>query len=127
MTIEGAKLRGLQSVRVSKKFLLQKLTANRTEHEKTYYEILEARHQKVIETLKAELKKAKRDRLYRPVLNLPLPENHVKDYDRAIGILDASLDTEFELSSTEFDQYVNDDWKWKESYMTVSGCYMPPK
>jgi hypothetical protein len=49
MTIEGAKLRGLQSVRVSKKFLLDKLTANRAEHEKTYYEILDARHQKVVE------------------------------------------------------------------------------
>jgi hypothetical protein len=127
MTIEGAKLRGLQSVRVSKKFLLEKLTANRAEHEKTYYEILDARHQKVIDTLKKEIRKAKADKKYTPSLYLPLPENHVKDYDRAIGILTASLDTEFELSSNEYDQYVNDDWKWKEIYITTSGCYIPPK
>lgn len=121
------KIRGLQSVRVSKQFLLKKLEANRTEHEKTYYEILEARHQKVIEALKAELKKAKIDKLYRPSFNLPLPENHTKDYDRAIGMLKASLDDEFELTGSEYDQYVNDDWSWKQMYTTVSGCYITSK
>jgi hypothetical protein len=127
MTIEGAKLRGLQSVRVSKQFLLDKLTANRAEHEKTYYEILEARHLKVMDTLKKELRKAKADKMYQPSLYLPLPENHTKDYDRAISILNSSLDDEFELTGSEFDNYVNDDWKWKDVYVTVSGCYIPPK
>jgi hypothetical protein len=120
-------LRGLKSVRVSKDFLLQKLETNKVEHEKTYYEILDARHTKVIETLKGEMKKVKADKMYQPVLYVPLPENHVKDYERAITILNASLDTEFELTSSEFDQYVNDDWQWKSGFVTVSGCYIPTK
>jgi hypothetical protein len=118
-------LRGLKSVRVSKGFLLEKLETNKVEHEKAYYQILDARQDKVVEVLKEELKKAKADRTYQPTLYVPLPENHVKDYERAITILNASLDKEFELTSSEFDQYVNDDWQWKTTFMTTSGCYIP--
>ena len=142
MTIEGAKLRGLQSVRVSKKYLLEKLYKNRTEHEKSYYEILDARQKKIIadlsglrskfnKELKRRLDEIGADREATPGgISLPIyapkPENHTKDYDKAISLLEASLDEEFELSYSEFNQYVNDDWAWKETFMTCSGSYISP-
>lgn len=121
------KLRGLGSVRVSKEFLLEKLKHNKVEHEKAYQEIVEARQLKLIKDLKECLKKAKKEREYVPNIYAPMPENHVKDYDRAIGILTASLDDEFEITSSEYDQYVNDDWKWKTGWLTISGSYIPER
>jgi hypothetical protein len=136
------KLRGLSTVRVSKEFLLGKLRENRVIHEKSYYEILEARQKKILEDLEAlrpkfeeqlkeRLDKSAEDAEYTPTtISLSVyslkPENHTKDYDKVITLLDASLDAEFELSSSEFNQYVNDDWEWKTGFITVSGCYMPP-
>ena len=135
------KLRGLSTVRVSKLFLLEALKANRIEHEKTYYEIINARQQKLLEGLAGlrpkfeeklviEIQRMTDDAEYTPsvpVLGLHelKPENHTKDYDRVITLLEASLDEEFELSSSEFNQYVNDDWSWKQSFTTCSGMYMP--
>ena len=117
------KLRGLSSVRVNKDFLLKKLVENRDNHEKDYEAVLEARHTKVIEVLKTELKKVKEDKTYVPVFYVQLPENHIKEYDRTIALLGASLDKEFELTSSEFNQYVNDEWGWKGNFLTISGCY----
>ena len=120
-------IRGLSKVRVSKEFLLGKLTINKESHEKAYSDILEARHKKVVKAIEEELEKVKKDKSYQPNLNHPLPSNHTKDYERAIGMLVASLDTEFELTAVEFDQYVNDEWSWKSGFVTISGSYIPPK
>jgi hypothetical protein len=123
--ITEQKLRGFSTVRVSKSFLIETLEKNKEDHQTSYYEILEARHAKLLDTLRGELKKAKDRKDYQPSIHVPLPENHVKDYEKVINLLHASLDQEFELSRSEFDQYVNDDWGWKGHFLTVSGCYIP--
>ena len=143
MKDELRELRGLSKVRVAKKFLLDTLKKNRKEHEKAYYEILEARQaklidlfgserKKVLKSFAKELNKVKEDSTHQPwVLNpnlkLPVPEDHTSDYDKTISLISASLDTEFELSNSEFNQYVNDDWSWKDVFVTASGIYLPSK
>lgn len=139
--MEHDTLRGLSKVRVSKEFLLTKIRENRIQHEKSYHEILDARQEKIIKDLEESLKKAKvhvKEQLgvisrnkeahipsFSVGVSAPLPENHSTDYDKVIMLLEASLDTEFELSSSEFNQYVNDDWSWKTSFTSCSGIYMP--
>jgi hypothetical protein len=140
--MEEKKLRGLSTVRVSKDDLLKKLKYNRTEHEKTYNEIMAVRQTKILDELhgfKAKFKKALADRMDKatsdveytpPSITLSIsslkPENHTGDYDRVISLLELSLDEELELNSSEFNQYVNDDWSWKKSFVTCSGTYLPP-
>jgi len=117
-------LRGLGSVRVSKDFLLEKLQGNRDKHSNTYEEAMEAWHNKVIITLEKELVKAKKNKTYQPVIHVSKPNSYEDSYDRVIDMLNASLDAEFILTSTEFSQYVRDDWEWKQAFTTtVSGCY----
>lgn len=116
--------RGLNTVRVSKEFLLKKLAENREIHKDTYEKARDAWHKKVIKTLETELKKVKADKLYSPNVYVQAPYSYESSYDKVIDILTASLDTEFILSSTEFSQYVRDEWQWKNSFITtVSGCY----
>jgi|WetSurMetagenome_2_1015567.scaffolds.fasta_scaffold662137_2 hypothetical protein len=140
--MEEMKLRGLSTVRVSKDDLLKKLKYNRTEHEKTYNEIMAVRQNKILDELhgfKAKFKKelavrmdkATSDIEYTPSsitlsISALKPENHTKDYDRVISLLELSLDEELELSSSELNQYVNDDWSWKQGFMTCSGTYLAP-
>jgi hypothetical protein len=53
---------------------------------------------------------------------LQRPTSHIKEYDRVLDMLEASLDEEFELSDKEFSQYVRDEWSWKTDFITtVSG------
>jgi hypothetical protein len=136
---DGDRLRGLSTVRVSKKFLLTTLKTNRDKHEKAWNGIMDVRQKKLIEDYEAlydkikeqinkRLEKIKADRNYTPSalkthVEAPRPEKHTKDYDQVITLVGASLDSEFELSSSEFNQYVNDDWSWKNSFiLTASGC-----
>ena len=117
------KLRGLGSVRVSKDFLLEKLRANRESHTSIYKEAFDKWHEQIVDVLKEELKKVEEDKGYYPTIYVPQPSNHTKDYDRTIAQLEASLDSEFLLSSSEFAKYVQDEWDWKDSFTTtVSGC-----
>ena len=121
--MEESGLRGLDVVRVSKEFLLGKLEVNLKSHEALYIEAMEGWHLQVIGTLKSELKKAKANKEYQPNCFVVKPESHVKDYSKTIDLLKSSLDDEFVLTSTEFSQYVRDEWSWKNTFMTtVSGC-----
>lgn len=118
-------LRGLQKVRVSKKFLLDKLKKNLKEHQRLHAEAMEGWKEKKLETLKSMLKKAKANDMFEPSWYLPKPESHEDDYERTITLVDASLDTEFELNSSEFDQYIMDEWSWKHSFTTTVSGYSP--
>jgi len=118
-------LRGLSSVRVTKEFLLEKLQANREEHSVVYEEAMLGWNTKVLEFLESSIERVKSDLNFNPFINinLPKPDNHLLDYDRAIDLLKASLDTEFVLTSKEFAQYVRDEWDWKDYFnATISGC-----
>jgi len=109
-------LRGLQSVRVSKDFLLDKLKTNRDNHRKLFEEALEGWHEAVLEALNEQIERVKADKKYNPSWHLPMPSDHTKEYDRIIEMMEASLDKEFELSSIEFNCYVRDEWGWKTDF-----------
>ena len=58
-------------------------------------------------------------------MRLPLPENHTRDYERVIQMLERSLDETVSLSETDFRAYVQDDWDWKRAFLTSSAQYSP--
>jgi hypothetical protein len=117
-----ATLRGLGYVRVGKSFLVEKLNENRKLHKEMYEDAVEGWHVKAIKRLQKELRKLKADNSKSVYLSLQRPTSHIKEYDRVLDMLEASLDEEFELSDKEFSQYVRDEWSWKTDFITtVSG------
>ena len=121
--MDTEKIRGLGSVRVSKVFLLDKLRSNMSSHQNVYNQAIDKWHEQVIDVLKEELKKTEADKEYSPSIYVRKPNNYVKDYERTIALLEASLDSEFILSSSEFAKYVQDEWDWKDVFTTtVSSC-----
>jgi len=46
------------------------------------------------------------------------PEDHTRDYERAIRMLEKTQQTEIELSEHDFATLVDDDWEWTGSWVT---------
>ena len=121
--MKAQELRGLNTVRVDKDYLLTVLKRNRDQHVNTYEQAMAAWHSKIIEILEDELRKVENDNTYMPNVYLPQPFSSKDSYDSAISLLEASLDTEFVLDRKEFNQYVMDNWSWTDNFTTtVSGC-----
>ncbi len=51
------------------------------------------------------------------------PTSQAKSYERAIAMLEMSVDNEIVLSMHEFDQYVLDNWTWTQQFKTLSANY----
>jgi hypothetical protein len=57
-------------------------------------------------------------------LNLVYPENHTKDYEKAIRMMEASIYEEVALSAEEFDSYVLNNWEWKQKFLVSNSYYL---
>jgi hypothetical protein len=57
-------------------------------------------------------------------IDLKYPENHAHEYERAIRSVELSVFDKIELSEQEFNQYVMNDWSWRNSFLTSSSGYI---
>lgn len=55
---------------------------------------------------------------------LKFPENHLEDYDRVIDLLDFSVADKVELSSSDFDAYVRNNWSWRKKFLGTNAGYV---
>lgn len=51
------------------------------------------------------------------------PQGHLEEYDRALAMLDMSVDETITLQVHEFQQLVMDEWCWKQDFMKTSATY----
>jgi len=56
-------------------------------------------------------------------LGLVYPEDHSKDYDRAIRAMQSSIYDTVKLSIDEYDAYVLNNWEWKKNFLAVNTSY----
>lgn len=113
----------MNSVRVNKAHLLTKLKENREKHRAIFLEALEGYRKEAIRQLEAQLARAKSSKKFTVYINLTQPSDQTKDYDRAIGMLNMSLDTEIALSEQDYKNYVLDDWTWKSQFLASNSAY----
>ena len=57
-------------------------------------------------------------------VSLPFPISHSDDYQKAIRMLELSIYDQVTLSSTEFDQFVLNNWAWKIDFLTSTVTYL---
>ena len=55
--------------------------------------------------------------------NIPFPESHEDDYNRAIQMVKLSANDLFELSEDDFSKFVMNDWSWKNEFLSTSQMY----
>lgn len=103
--------------------LIEKIDANRKAHRAIFLEALEGYKAKVLEALEKNLEAVKQGNVVRVYINLPPPDDHTKDYDRVLLMLDMCTEQEVELNEQEFGCYVMDDWGWKHQFLTANSVY----
>ncbi len=115
----------LSNVLVSKEDLLSTLKENRAKHIEEYNEAV-AEYKVAFKKLVKKLVKASKSEdisKYVDNIDLDAPFSAEKDYDRAIQMVDMSVENEIKLDATQFDCLVLDNWDWKHSFLSNKMAY----
>jgi hypothetical protein len=119
----------MENVTVLKAVLIEKVSKNRATHIYEYAETINGYRIKVDEIMSAEASKANlwHDVDFSAIYKLAQkPESHEKEYDRALAMLEMSVDDQITLTQQEFEQLVMDEWQWKQAF-TLSGSLYKTK
>jgi len=107
--------------------LIDTVVKNRAKHLQDYSVALERFHEAAKDALYGRITQVVNGTIKDLRFDLPVPENHVDDYDRAIKMLqmtrDAGQDTVV-LSESEQESYVMDNWGWKRKFTETSTFYV---
>lgn len=109
----------METIKVKKSELLEILTANRKKHKAQYKESIRAYRVKAVDLFNIELQKAIAGKQFDIYFDLQKPSCHEKDYNLSIQMLAMSVDETIELTISEFNQLVNDEWNWKSSFQSA--------
>jgi len=113
----------VRPVKVNKADVLVKLKANRSTHRAIFEEAVEGYRKEVTRQLKKHIKEMKSGKPKRTYISIPYPEDHTKDYDNAIEMLEMSVEDIVELDSEAFMAFYKDDWGWKNQFLASNSGY----
>ena len=109
---------------VKKEELIATLRKNRDQHVGDYQEAMRGWRDHVATKLDEVAQKARDGKLLKyPYLSLHEPQTYQKDYDCAIAMLSMHTADIIELSTTDFQHFVQDDWDWKDTFTASNSAY----
>lgn len=113
----------MNEITVPKAQLLSILKVNRGKHRAIFEEALEGYHRRVVEELQARLEAARAGTKWDALIVLVQPENHTKEYDRAIQMLEMDINETVILDEKQFTQFVQDEWGWTDRFLISNSNY----
>lgn len=113
----------MEDITVEKATLIEAITANRKGHRAIFEEAVEGYKEQVEKVLEERLAEIRRGQIIHISVNLPLPQDHTRDYDRVLKMLEMSVDETVTLDETTFAMYVMDDWNWKHGFLQTNSAY----
>ena len=113
----------MKTVKINKADLLDAIKFNRKKHQNEVLEAIKAYKQKALNEYQEAIKLLQ-DTNKVSRINLQEPVDKRDDYDRVIKMLEMSADAVIELDSHEFDQYVMDNWEWKNHAIFANSTYI---
>ena len=119
-----AEMDGQSVFPVKKTELIDALKKNMLGHRKLFEEAQKGFRDTVIEELDKRLADARSGREINALLHLEAPQDHTKDYERTIKMLEMCTKEEVFVSEQEFAQYVMDDWKWMHQFVASNAGYI---
>lgn len=114
----------MHEVTVKTADLLEKVKENRGGHRAIFDQAIEVYRQRAIDEIERILDDAKNGRKIIRAIGLIEPKDYTKEYDRAIAMLEMTVDEEITISAQDFAQFVMDDWAWKEQFTTSTAAYL---
>jgi NOL1/NOP2/fmu family ribosome biogenesis protein len=112
-------------IKVSRTHLLETLKQNRTAHSEEYALAEKGYWLRVEEALKLSLKEIRKNGTTNlgKFYQLQAPQDHTKDYDVVITMMEYSVEDVIELDHTRFQQYVMDNWSWTNNVKSLNTLY----
>lgn len=116
----------MKSVNVAKETILDTLKANRETHVLNYEKAMEGYKAEVHDAIQAATHDFNEGNLdiAHHFTALDKPVTYQKQYDDVIGMLEMATDTEIELSTEEYRQFVLDEWQWKHHFLSNTQKYL---
>lgn len=114
---------GMSKVTVVKEELLNSMRDNRNKHREVFLKAQVGYRTAAIEELDRMLAEAREGKRIRRVVELVEPQEHTKDYDRVIKMLEMSTADEVVITEQQFSQYVLDEWGWMQQFVGSTARY----
>jgi len=96
---------------------------NRDAHRAIFLKALEGYQRKVLALLEERIAELKSGKVISHYISMPVPEDHTKDYDRILRMIEMHVEDTIVISQEDFAKYVMDDWEWKEKFLTTTAFY----
>ena len=115
----------MQKIKVNKNQLIEILKKNKEEHASIYSVAYEKYRQRIISSLKEHIQAAEnsKNKKIKFRFNLTEPQNYIDEYNRAIQMLEMSVDEVVELTEQEFTNFVQDEWSWSNAWANSNSEY----
>lgn len=113
----------MNKITVRKAELVSVLTENRNNHRAVVEDAWTGYRKEAINTLEAQLDRARKGLKRNLYISLACPSDHTEDYDRALQMLKMDVSDEVTLTEAEFANYVQDNWGWSGQWATTNASY----
>lgn len=121
----------MKDVQINKRELLAIIKENKDKHIEAYelavekyHELLEEKFDELTQSLHAWRQDLDdTNGPFKFKVNLPVPESHEEDYDKAIQMLELDERESITLTDYEFNQFVRDEWDWARSFRANTMSY----
>jgi hypothetical protein len=112
------------TITVEKVKLLDVLKSNRTTHGIAYASAWEGYCKMARTELEEKLARIKQGRRIDPFLGHNPPDDHTRDYDDVIEMLEMDVRDTVDLTQAQFRCYVKDNWGWKQTWTASNTAYI---
>lgn len=115
----------MKQVKVKKEELLDRLLVNRANHKAKVDDAIVGYKKLVREKLEEMLADANKNKvvaLYE-LASIRMPMDMTEEYDKAIAMLEMSVEDEIIITSQEFSNFVQDNWDWSHTFHTTNSAY----
>ena len=115
----------MKSVKVYKAELLKILQQNRVDHKAIFLKAQDKFREVAIAELDRQLKAAREQQPFvlERITRLVQPQDYSVQYDRAIKMLEMSVEDTVEITAQEFQNFVQDIWDWSRTWAYSNSRY----
>lgn len=113
----------MKSVSMNKSRLLEILRQNREMHIAEFTSAMIEYRKDLVAELEKRLEIAQSGGDVEHFINLVVPMTHEKEYNTAIKMLEYDEREIVDLTNQEFQQYVEDEWSWKQAFAASTSYY----
>lgn len=114
----------MKTITVKVTELQEVIKKNRDDHRAIFEKAQKAFRSEMVSVLDKRLNDAKNGRHVDQHIGLLEPEDHTRDYDRVLRMLEMHTSDEIEIEESEFARYVMDDWSWKRQWLVNTASYV---